>query len=167
VVDSSRSRSPSDRFSAVFGVGSDRFAFTELGVLERGSRTGASWQALPVPVAGWRCCSFWADGASAIYGLGPNHGLFRSTDGGRSFAPTATPLGNLTTFVAMQRRGEQLFLTAGDPMLSSQQQTVLTSIDDGLTWSVYATLPWGTTAIAPIENDLLVVGTGGLVMRLR
>ncbi|HET6151103.1 MAG TPA: hypothetical protein VFH68_26440 [Polyangia bacterium] len=167
VVDSSRSRSPSDRFNDVFGVGSDRFAFTELGVLERGSKTGASWQALPPPVAGWRCCSFWADGSTTLYGLGPNHGLYRSTDGGRSFAPIPTPLGNLTTFVALRRRGEQLFLTAGDPMLSSQQQTVLTSSDDGLTWTSYATLPWGATAIAPVENDLLVVGTGGLVVRLR
>ena len=166
VVDSSRSRSPSDRFSDVFGVGSDRFAFSELGVLERGSKTGASWQALPPPVPGWRCCSFWADGTTALYGLGPNHGFFRSTDGGRSFTPVATPLGNLATFVTLRRRGEQLFVTAGDPMLSSQQQTVLTSADEGLTWTTYATLPWGATAMAAVENDLLVVGTGGLVVRL-
>jgi photosystem II stability/assembly factor-like uncharacterized protein len=167
LVDGSRSRNPSDRFSDVFGVGNNRFAFSELGRLERGSKTGASWHALPPPIAGWRCCAFWADGARALYGLGPNHGFFRSTDAGKSFSPIATPLGKFTTFIALQRRGDLLYLLSDDPMLASSQRTVLTSDDDGLTWTTYATLPWDATAFAIVESDLLVVGTNGLVMRLR
>ena len=150
-------------------MGDSRFAFTELGGLERGSKTGASWRALPVPTSGWRCCGFWADGEKALYALGPDHGFYRSTDAGKTFTPIATPLGKLTTFISMQRRGEQLYLLADDPMAvaSTPQRSLLTSVDDGLTWTPYATLPGGTSALAPVESDLLVVGTGGLLMRLR
>jgi photosystem II stability/assembly factor-like uncharacterized protein len=170
LVDGSRSRNPSDRFSDVFGVDDSRFAFTELGGLERGSKTGASWQALPLPAADWRCCAFWADGGKALYALGPDHGFYRSTDGGKTFSPIATPLGKLTTFISMLRRGEQLYLLADDPMSpasSTPQRSLLTSVDDGLSWTLYATLPGGTAALAPVESDILVVGAGGLVMRLR
>ena len=152
----------------VFGVGDARYAFTDLGRLERGSKTGASWRPLAPPAPSWRCCAFQADGALALYALGPNHSLFRSIDAGRSFQPIATPLGKLTTFMALHRRRDQLYLLADDPLSgAAQQRTLLTSDDDGLTWKTYAMLPWGATAIGSVESDLLVIGTNGLVMRLR
>ena len=167
LVDGSRSRSPSDWFGDLFGVGAARYAFTELGRLERGSKTGASWRPLAPPAPGWRCCAFWADGALALYALGPNHALFRSTDAGRSFQPIATPLGKLTTFLALHRRGDRLYLLADDPLSAPQQRTLLTSDDDGLTWRTYAWLPWGATALGTVESDLMVIGGNGLVVRLR
>jgi photosystem II stability/assembly factor-like uncharacterized protein len=167
LVDGSRSRNPSDWFSDLFGVGDTRYAFTELGRLERGSKTGASWRPVAPPAPSWRCCAFWADGASGLYAIGPNHALFRSTDAGQSFQPIATPLGKLTTFMALHRRGDQLYLLADDPLSAAQQRTLLTSDDSGLTWRTYATLPWGATALGTVESDLMIVGANGLMLRLR
>ncbi len=171
MVDGSRSRAPGDWFSGVFGIVNERFAFSETGRLERGSKTGASWQGLTPPAAGWHAGVFWADGAAALWALGPSHGLYRSTDAGKTFQAIATPLGKSTTFIAMRRREEQLYLLADDPSLSapgpSTQVTLLVSSDEGLNWSTYATVPWGGVALGTVEKDLLIVGANGLVVRLR
>ncbi len=174
MVNGSRSRAPADWFGELFGVGDGRYASTELGRLERGSKTGASWQALTPPAAGWRCCGFWADGTLALWALGPNHALLRSTDAGRTFQPIATPLGKLATFIAMQRRDDQLYLLADDPMSPSSstptatsQRVLLSSSDDGVTWTTYATVPWPASALGLVEKDLLIFGANGLLLRLR
>ncbi|HXJ22505.1 MAG TPA: hypothetical protein VMT03_19970, partial [Polyangia bacterium] len=156
----------------------DRFSFTETGRLERGSKTGASWQGLAPPVPAWRAGAFWSEGTLALWALGPNHGLYRSTDAGKTFQPVVTPLGKNTTFIAMRRREDQLYLLADEssatpasssplaPAAPSTQITVLVSSDEGLSWSPYATVPAGGVALGVVEKDLLIVGANGQVMRL-
>jgi photosystem II stability/assembly factor-like uncharacterized protein len=171
MVNGSRSRTPADEFGGMFGIGKDRFSFTENGRLERGSKTGASWQGLAPPVAGWRTGAFWSEGSLALWALGPNHGLFRSTDAGKTFQPIPTTLGKSTTFIAMRRREDQLYLLADDPSLSapapSTQLTVLVSSDEGLSWSPYAMVPAGGVALGVVEKDLLIIGANGQIVRLR
>ena len=179
MVNGSRSRTPADWFGGLFGISNDRFSFTDNGRLERGSKTGASWQGVAPPVPAWRAGAFWSEGTLALWALGPNHGLFRSTDAGKTFQPIVTSLGKSTTFIAMHRREDQLYLLADDPSASptpsaslsapapATQLTVLVSSDEGLSWSSYATVPAGGTALGVVEKDLLIVGANGQVMRLR
>jgi photosystem II stability/assembly factor-like uncharacterized protein len=172
MVNGSRSRTSGDWFSGLFGIGNDRFSFTETGRLERGSKTGASWQGLTPPVPAWRAGAFWSEGTLALWALGPNHGLYRSTDAGKTFQAIVTPLGKSTTFIAMRRREDQLYLLADDPLASptplapSAQLTVLVSSDEGLSWSPYATVPAGGVALGVVEKDLLIIGANGQVVRL-
>jgi photosystem II stability/assembly factor-like uncharacterized protein len=173
LVDGSRSRNRNDWFGHLFGAGTDRFAVTQVGRLERGSKTGASWQPVAPPSAapGAGCCAYWADGPAALYAFGPNHAFFRSQDAGRSFQPVATPLSNRTTFIALYRqraKGGALFVLAQDPNPPNPSATtLLRSLDDGASFTTYALLPEGCTTLATVERGLLVVGTNGLIVSLR
>ena len=182
LVDGSRSRNRPDWFGHLFGAGNDRYAVTQFGRLERGSKTGAGWQPVAPPAsAGAGCCAYWADGTSALYAFGANraHAFFRSRDGGRSFQPLTTSLSSRTSFIAMHRRGDELFLLAQDPDAPEAPNaphaanpmepftTLLRSNDDGATWTTQADLPWTCTALGTVEGGLLGVGADGLIVRLR
>ena len=169
LVDGSRSRNRNDWFAHLFGAGTDRFAVTQLGRLERGSKTGASWQPVTPPSAapGTGCCAYWADGTTGLYAFGPNHAFFRSKDAGRSFQPVATGLSNRASFIALHRHGGALFVLAQDANPLQPSTTLLRSLDDGASFATYALLPAGCTTLGTVDGGLLAVGANGLIVSLR
>lgn len=98
--------------------------------------------------------AIYAMGKSAIFGVGDDGTLYRSTNAGESFQKSKSPMapGDVVAGLVANARGEALLLV--------HPQRVFLSIDDGASFTPLATPGIGAAGLArDADNDLYLTGT--------